>query len=338
MSATIGVVLFFTIAVLVIFLVVMSWRSKKKEIYSKHGGTLAYRKRALTQDAGDGKKNYEFWELERDYFILNVYIPEIGLSGAKLTQQLLTDCRNNVAAMISGYKAAHRGEKLKDGGSYASPIFDMYVRCNQQVDQHKETLARKFKQLVYQDDYGNFVFDKWEAELNYFMSKVLELPDSDEVLKNFFKKKIVDAIRNIKIYETQYHPGLSGVEYEHYCEQIVMSVGWDAKRTQASGDQGADIIAERSGVRVVIQCKHFSSPVGNSAVQEVNSARQFYNGHFAAVVTNNTYTPSARALANSCNIALLTHDQLEAYLNSVSETVGGSVSECTSDDGGDGHQ
>ena len=100
------------------------------------------------------------------------------------------------------------------------------------------------------------------------------------------------------------------VQYEHFCAAKLRRVGWDARVTTATGDQGVDIIAEALGKRMVVQCKLYSSPVGNGAVQEVIAGRQFQKANFALVVSNADFTPSARQLAQSAVVGLLHHDQL----------------------------
>lgn len=110
-------------------------------------------------------------------------------------------------------------------------------------------------------------------------------------------------------------------EYEHLIARKLCELGWDAYPTSGSGDQGADVVAEKLGVRFVIQCKLYSQPVGNKAVQEVSSARDFYDAAGAVVVTNNDYTKSARQLAESQTVWLLHDSQLEDFTNSVDEMI-----------------
>jgi HJR/Mrr/RecB family endonuclease len=70
-------------------------------------------------------------------------------------------------------------------------------------------------------------------------------------------------------------------------------------------DYGADIIARGFLFsKIVVQCKHYSRPVGVRAVQEVNAARIYYGASRAAVATNNTFTKHARELARKCNVEL----------------------------------
>jgi HJR/Mrr/RecB family endonuclease len=73
-----------------------------------------------------------------------------------------------------------------------------------------------------------------------------------------------------------------------------------------------DVVAEKGGRRIVIQCKLYSQPVGNSAVQEVAAARAHERADYAAVVSNNTYTPAAKQLAASNGVLLLHHSDLQA--------------------------
>jgi HJR/Mrr/RecB family endonuclease len=62
------------------------------------------------------------------------------------------------------------------------------------------------------------------------------------------------------------------------------------------------------GVAVAIQCKFQSTPVGNDAVQEAIAAKQFFDCHGAAVMSNQSFTPSARRLADKCGVRLMTVD------------------------------
>ncbi|MEK4035181.1 restriction endonuclease [Methylocystis sp. IM2] len=61
-------------------------------------------------------------------------------------------------------------------------------------------------------------------------------------------------------------------EYEHYCAALLRESRWAARVTRASGDQGVDIVAEKRGARIVVQCKKYRKPVGNRAVQEIVAA------------------------------------------------------------------
>jgi len=105
--------------------------------------------------------------------------------------------------------------------------------------------------------------------------------------------------------------GMSPSDYERHCAELLESLGWVARVTKGSGDQGADVIAEKEGVRIVLQCKKHAKPVGNKAVQEALAALKFEDAEFAAVVSNTSFTPAAEALAGKSGVALLHHSELE---------------------------
>jgi restriction system protein len=101
-------------------------------------------------------------------------------------------------------------------------------------------------------------------------------------------------------------------DFEAACATALERVGWKVRRTGRSGDQGVDLIAERAGRTVVLQCKLYSGPVGNSAVQQVFAGKAFEDAHVAVVVSNSTYTRSACDLAAKNGVLLLHFDQLSS--------------------------
>lgn len=69
-------------------------------------------------------------------------------------------------------------------------------------------------------------------------------------------------------------------------------------------------MATINNFRLVEQCKKYINPVGNKAVQEAIAGREYYEADVAVVVTNSSYTKSARRLASASNVKLLHHSQL----------------------------
>lgn len=87
--------------------------------------------------------------------------------------------------------------------------------------------------------------------------------------------------------------------------------------TKTTGDQGADLVVEKNNVRGVIQAKFYSSPVGNSAVQEVVAALSYYHATKGIVITNNIFTNSAKELASANNIQLINGKDLDSMINAL---------------------
>ena len=104
---------------------------------------------------------------------------------------------------------------------------------------------------------------------------------------------------------------MTGLEYESWVSEKLQGLGWKTRVTQGSGDQGVDVIAERGDITVAIQCKKYSSPVGNKSVQEAHAGKGYINADAAAVVTNASFTRSAYELAQSVGIQLLHHEELD---------------------------
>lgn len=97
---------------------------------------------------------------------------------------------------------------------------------------------------------------------------------------------------------------MDGHEYEYACAQYLKRNGFTKVQvTKASGDQGIDIIATK-GKKYGIQCKYYSGAVGNKAVQEAYAGSKFYGCDVAVVMTNNTFTKSAKELAEKLSVEL----------------------------------
>ena len=104
---------------------------------------------------------------------------------------------------------------------------------------------------------------------------------------------------------------MDGRGFEQYCAHLLSGNGWEiVSVTCASGDYGADILAEKDGVLYAIQCKRYEKPVGVAAVQEVVAAMAHYKCRRAAVMTNSTFTRQAKALAQENGVALWDNEEL----------------------------
>lgn len=105
---------------------------------------------------------------------------------------------------------------------------------------------------------------------------------------------------------------MSGVEFENYVANLLKQAGYNVSGTPATGDQGGDLIASKDNKINVIQVKRYSGVVGNKAVQEVVAARNYYNGDVAVVVTNSSFTVSAKNLAKRNKVILINKSSLHA--------------------------
>jgi len=101
-----------------------------------------------------------------------------------------------------------------------------------------------------------------------------------------------------------------GLEFEKKCHSILQSMGFDCYLTRVSGDYGADIIAEKGGLKFCLQCKDWSRPVGIKAIQEVASARSHFGADFAVLILTSSATRAAHELASTCDVKIMTFSEI----------------------------
>ena len=191
-------------------------------------------------------------------------------------------------------------------------ITESSQRTQALIHQHMKTLVIKAFHGLKQDDYGNWVDAGYYKDMRYFYDKVVgrdksqSHPSWEKFVKIFEAEKeqlpyeIMEKWLRVEAQEI-----CSGTEFEHFVAQEVSGFGWSIQHTGKSGDQGADVIARKDGRVVVIQCKWYSSPVGNKAVQEAHAAKGHYRADGAAVVSNASFTKAAAELAQSIGVLLL---------------------------------
>ena len=98
---------------------------------------------------------------------------------------------------------------------------------------------------------------------------------------------------------------MDGYQFEYQCAAILKRKHFSKiEVTKSSGDQGVDIIAYKHRKKYGIQCKYYTYPVGNKAVQEAYAGANFYDCDKAIVMTNTTFTRSATELAEKLEVEL----------------------------------
>jgi hypothetical protein len=98
---------------------------------------------------------------------------------------------------------------------------------------------------------------------------------------------------------------MSGAEFEAYVAAVLRSNGYLVFFTATTGDFGVDLVVRRGGETVAVQCKRHIKPIGSAAVQEVVVGAAMYACTSTMVVTNQSFTPAAVALADRHNCLLI---------------------------------
>nr|WP_309566492.1 restriction endonuclease [Bacillus thuringiensis] len=108
---------------------------------------------------------------------------------------------------------------------------------------------------------------------------------------------------------------MDGRQFEFFLEVLFKELGYRATVTNESHDFGADLTFEGRN-KVVVQAKRYGmkNRVGIKAVQEIYAAKAFYKAEQAWVVTNSTYTSSAKRLAKACDVKLLDRAALQEFI------------------------
>ena len=113
---------------------------------------------------------------------------------------------------------------------------------------------------------------------------------------------------------------MSGIDFEQFCANLLINLGFqNVNTTKASGDHGIDILAEKDDVTYAIQCKCYSSNIGNAAVQQALTGKKFYHRDIAVVLTNQYFTAQAKEEASALGVKLWDRDKLNEMISLVEQ-------------------
>ena len=107
---------------------------------------------------------------------------------------------------------------------------------------------------------------------------------------------------------------MKGHAFEEFMKKVYTLLGYKVEQTKKSGDQGIDLIIKKHFKKIGIQLKRYSSTVGNSAVQEAVAGKKYYKLDKVCVLTNKTFTKSAKDLAKANKVELLDREDLKKLL------------------------
>ena len=207
------------------------------------------------------------------------------------------------------------------------------VAAGAEIEAQRSRLRVRRLQLVISDPYGTDDLSRWTREKAHFCrSRILRLLAAQglaelwpEIAREVDRRieraaaspdaslRRVRGRRRAAKEFSRFDPAMAPTDYERHCAVLLRKAGWEAEVTAATGDQGTDVLARRGRRSLVLQCKLYSKPVGNSAVQQIAAARAHHRADFAAVVSNADFTRRARELAATNGVYLLHHDELADF-------------------------
>lgn len=255
-----------------------------------------------------GTKDYEDWigELKRFFDSINYFPEHISFDDALKIATYEVETSTHLVVLPKDRTVDEKADQIRLIGL---------------VEKHKNALVRNWHKYVEIDDYGTKNLHHWHEEVEKFLSSVSfssKVIDQDlcSVLITAMVEDLVDGDEIRSVFD--FDKVVSAYDFEEKCAEELSRNGWSTKVTSGSGDQGIDVLAEKNLVRVVIQCKLYSKPVGNSAVQQVIAGKAYEKADYAAVVAPNGYTRSAIELAERDGIFLLSPKDLkllDRYIN-----------------------
>ena len=185
------------------------------------------------------------------------------------------------------YPMAIFPEEMKDDEGNRMKSFDEIL----------DTLLNNKKALA-----SNTLFPTEQAELT-----------PDELFGNIFGTKTESKPKAQTLIDIdRLNPNL----FEATIAALYSKQGFQVYLTPYSNDKGVDVVVLKNGENYLIQAKQTKSLVGNEAIQEICTAKKYYEDKFKEqfnllTITNNDYSSSAIILAKSNDIKLLNRGHLE---------------------------
>jgi restriction endonuclease Mrr len=101
-------------------------------------------------------------------------------------------------------------------------------------------------------------------------------------------------------------------EFEEEIARLYRSNGFSAHVTPPTADLGADVIAERAGERLAIECKRFArtEKIGTPILQKLHSAISIHGASRGVLVTTARFTKPAIEFAQRVTIELVDREEL----------------------------
>ncbi|MEO1536221.1 MAG: restriction endonuclease [Pseudomonadota bacterium] len=181
------------------------------------------------------------------------------------------------------------------------------------VDRHRAILIRNIERSIKRNDYGALVSDNRQEALEEFFASIelditaIEFREAAELV---FEQLEIREIEDREAGFDANNLPFDGHAFEKWVAEALVGFGWEASVTSGTGDQGIDVIAVKSDKTIGIQCKLYSSAIGNKAVQEAHAGKVYYNVDVVAVLSNASYTSSAKDLAAVTGVKLLSHHDI----------------------------
>ena len=160
--------------------------------------------------------------------------------------------------------------------------------------------------------------DKFDSETTAFSQGLIrQLETTFHINLTEREDDSTNLILSIPIdYELNRIDHMEGLAFEHWCAELLeKNKCEEIEVTQTSNDQGVDVLAEKDGIKNGIQCKCYSSDLGNKPIQEITVGKAIYHCHVGVVMTNRHFTHGAIEAAEATGTLLWDREKLIEMMN-----------------------
>ena len=112
---------------------------------------------------------------------------------------------------------------------------------------------------------------------------------------------------------------LDPVVFEKLCGWLYETEGYAVSMTPKTGDQGVDLLLEKKGERIVVQCKRYDGTVGQPVVRDLFGTMMHEQGTGAVLITSGNFSQQALDWGHEKPIRLIDGTGLHNWLKYVNQ-------------------
>jgi restriction system protein len=113
---------------------------------------------------------------------------------------------------------------------------------------------------------------------------------------------------------------MSGHDFELAVANLFRQIGFSAEVSNRGGDGGIDIILEKDGRRIAVQCKRYRSAVGPHVVRDLWGTMHYLGYEEGRIVTTTGFTKGVKDFAQDRYINLIDLNDILRATNNGNDT------------------
>lgn len=138
-----------------------------------------------------------------------------------------------------------------------------------------------------------------------------------EKLKEIEKTRKADARKKARLLKTEsYLSSIDPFELENLCLILFAKLGYEAKPTPRSHDNGVDGFLRKGGRLTILQCKRYQGVIGEPAMRDLLGAMKHFSASEAIIVTTGRLTSQALKWIRGKPIRVIGRSELAALIKS----------------------